>query len=211
MLRCEVRDSGVGIPEEDSARLFEQFSQIGRTDSSGFGGTGLGLAIVRRLVDQMGGAVEVTSKVGEGTIFSFTVRIGQGASSEKEVANFHGGSVIVLDSHEATRRQLQEQVGYVGLECLAFPDPRSALTSLGQTERMDLCALLVSEEFSSTDYQSELNRLRAAGGGVPIIQLASAGTRSPTPGQSADLPVLYRPIRFSHLRDRLLALADPPA
>ena len=211
MLRCEVRDSGVGIPEEESARLFEQFSQIGRTDSSGFGGTGLGLAIVRRLVDQMGGAVEVTSKVGEGSIFSFTVRIGQGSSSEKEVANFHGESVIVLDSHEATRRQLQEQVGYVGLECLAFPDPRSALTSLGQTERMDLCALLVSEEFSSTDYQSDLKRLRAAGGGVPVIQLASVGTRSSTPGQSADLPVLYRPIRFSHLRDRLLALAEPPA
>lgn len=211
MLRCEVRDSGVGIPGEERARLFEQFSQIGRTDSSGFGGTGLGLAIVRRLVHQMGGTVEVTSKVGEGSIFSFTVRIGRGAPSEKRLAEVHSRSVIALESHEATRRQLQEQVAYLGFECSAFPDLRSALTSLEQTGKTDLLALLVSEEFSSADCRGDLNRLRAAGGGVPVIQLASAGKRALKPSQSADLPVLYRPIRLSHLRDRLLALTDPPA
>ncbi|MDG1957919.1 MAG: histidine kinase N-terminal 7TM domain-containing protein [Candidatus Binatia bacterium] len=210
-LRCEVRDSGVGIPGEERARLFEQFSQIGRTDSSGFGGTGLGLAIVRRLVHQMGGAVEVTSKVGEGSIFSFTVRIGRGAPSDERLAEVHSRSVIALESHEATRQQLQEQVAYLGFECSAFPDLESALTSLDQTGKTDLLALLVSEEFSSADCRDDLNRLRSAGGGVPVIELASARKRALTPGRSADLPVLYRPIRLSHLRDRLMALGDPPA
>lgn len=211
MLRCEVRDSGVGIPEEERAGLFEQFSQIGRTDSSGFGGTGLGLAIVRRLVGQMGGTVAVTSKVGEGSIFSFTVRIGRGSQSEERLAEVYSGCVMALESHEATRRQLQEQVAYLGFECLAFPDLRSAIASLERTRRRDVVALLVGEEFSSADRQDELNRLRAAGGGVPIVQLAYPGKRTVKRSQSADLPVLYKPIRLSHLRDRLLALADPPS
>ncbi len=211
MLRCEVRDSGVGIPEQERARLFEQFSQIGRTDSSGFGGTGLGLAIVRRLVHQMGGAVEVTSEVGKGSVFSFAVRIGRGSPSEEKLSEGHSRSVMALESHEATRRQLQEQVAYLGFACSAFPDLKSALTSLEQTEKTDFLTLLVSEEFSSAECRDDLNRLRAAGGGVPVIELASAGKKALEPSQSPELPVLYRPIRLSHLRDRLLALLDPPA
>ena len=210
-LHCEVRDSGVGIPEQERARLFEQFSQIGRTDSSGFGGTGLGLAIVRRLVQQMDGDVKVTSKVGEGSIFAFTLLVGRGAPLEEGLAEVHSGSVIALESHEATRRQLQEQVAYLGFKCSAFADLRSALASLEQAGKTDFLALLVGEEFSSAECREDLNQLRVAGGGAAVIELTSAGRRGLGPSRSADVPVLYKPIRLSHLRDRLHALAEPPA
>lgn len=71
-LRCEVRDTGIGIAPEESAHVFEPFAQAVATSRS-HGGSGLGLAICRRLAEQMGGAIGVESTVGRGSTFWFTV------------------------------------------------------------------------------------------------------------------------------------------
>jgi signal transduction histidine kinase len=71
-LRCEVSDSGCGIPAHEIARLFQPFSQATAATGSP-GGNGLGLAICRRLVEQMGGAIGVESTLGQGSTFWFTL------------------------------------------------------------------------------------------------------------------------------------------
>jgi signal transduction histidine kinase len=70
MVRIEVADTGIGIPEDALPRVFERFYQVDNTATRTYGGTGMGLALVRRLVEAHGGSVEVVSRVGEGSCFA---------------------------------------------------------------------------------------------------------------------------------------------
>ena len=75
-VRCDVIDTGIGIPESVRAEIFEPFSQADQSSSRRFEGTGLGLAISRRLVEGLGGSLTVSSVEGKGSTFSFTVPTG---------------------------------------------------------------------------------------------------------------------------------------
>jgi Signal transduction histidine kinase len=72
-VRVSVADSGIGIPPEDTARIFERFYRVDRARSRALGGTGLGLSIVKHLVQAMGGEISVKSALGKGSTFTFTL------------------------------------------------------------------------------------------------------------------------------------------
>ncbi|MFT7651448.1 MAG: signal transduction histidine kinase/serine/threonine protein kinase/CheY-like chemotaxis protein [Candidatus Azotimanducaceae bacterium] len=86
LLEFSVSDSGIGISSEQIERLFTSFEQAESSITRRFGGTGLGLTICKRLVEAMGGGIEVHSKPDEGSIFSFTIVMGKASETAQQLA-----------------------------------------------------------------------------------------------------------------------------
>lgn len=78
-LEFNVRDTGIGIPKDKLDRIFESFTQVNQLGARKYGGTGLGLTIAKQLVEQQGGNILVSSKLGQGTVFTFTLLLKEGS------------------------------------------------------------------------------------------------------------------------------------
>jgi signal transduction histidine kinase len=82
LLLFVVRDTGIGIPAESLAKIFETFSPADTASTKKFGGTGLGLALSKLIVENLGGEIRVESRPAQGSVFSFTVPFGADQSEE---------------------------------------------------------------------------------------------------------------------------------
>ncbi len=108
-LRFTVRDTGIGIAYQDQQKLFQLFSQVDTSTTRKYGGTGLGLAICQQLVKLMGGEIKVESKLGEGSIFSFTSNFEISATANQNspspITQLSGVRLLVID-HKNTSHQV---------------------------------------------------------------------------------------------------------
>jgi signal transduction histidine kinase/DNA-binding response OmpR family regulator len=115
-LRFDVEDSGVGLSEEQLARLFQEFTQADGSTTRRFGGTGLGLTIARRLAELMGGRIEVRSRLGEGSCFSLCLPMQPApAGPDQPLESVQDLRVLVVDDLPETRASLLSLLRALGV------------------------------------------------------------------------------------------------
>ena len=178
-LRFSVRDSGIGIPEEKCASIFEAFTQADTSTTRHYGGTGLGLSITSRLVSLMDGKIWVESTLGKGS--TFHVEIPLCLPTEQVVIQFDtsriiGKRALIIDDNQVNRRIFKEMLTRWGLHVEEEPSALALLKNL-QTRRQQTFDLLVidyhmpgMDGFELTEY---LNRSRDFGT-AKIVMFSSA-------------------------------------
>jgi PAS domain S-box-containing protein len=119
-IRFEVRDTGIGIPKDRQALIFDRFTQVDGSTTRKYGGTGLGLAIVKRFVEMMGGAVGLQSEEHRGSAFHFTADFSLQRAPAFDMpapgsVNVEGLQVLIVDDNPTSRRLLSEIIAGWGM------------------------------------------------------------------------------------------------
>ena len=137
--RLEVKDSGIGIAQEDIGRLFVEFQQLDAGSAKRHGGSGLGLALTKRLVEAHGGSVGVSSEVGRGSCFHAIFPFG---AADAEVPLGHDGAAVALivDAHGSAQETLGKVLGNLGYAVVGAPNGSAALAHIAE-RRFDVVLL----------------------------------------------------------------------
>ncbi len=136
-LHFEVRDTGIGMTEEQIGRLFQSFQQADSSITRQYGGTGLGLAISKNLATLMGGEVGVQSQPGQGTIFWFTAHFGLGETPPNRLhlhPELNGRRMLVVDDNENARTALMAALLEMQLDVTAVGSGTAAVLAIRDAE-----------------------------------------------------------------------------
>jgi PAS domain S-box-containing protein len=209
-LRFAVRDTGIGISPDRIDKLFRSFSQLDPSTTRKYGGTGLGLVISKRLAEMMGGSMEVTSEVGVGSTFRFTVvvdvadEIPVDVRLQGEQADLRGLRLLVVDDNETNRRILVEQTEAWGLRVHATGSPGEAIGWIEAGESFDMAILdMHMPEMDGVSLARRIRMFRRSEE-LPLILCSSLGRREVDVQGAGFTAFLTKPLKPSQLLDTLL-------
>ncbi len=201
-LKFEVRDSGIGIPEDKVKRLFKAFSQVDSSNTRKYGGTGLGLVISEKLIGLMGGTIEVESQVGVGTTFAFTIQVNrvsqiEDAIKQIEFAHLEGKRVLLIDESITRRKVLTKQLEQWQLKPVAVVSDTDALGRLQSDLRFDI--VIIDLELKGVDGVQLVESIRKLDAKIPVIVMSSKAIDRSRIQPSNFFYSLQKPVKRSQL------------
>ncbi|MBA3909626.1 MAG: hybrid sensor histidine kinase/response regulator [Rhodobacter sp.] len=205
-LHVTVEDTGIGIAPEYLDHIFGEFNQVEDEQNRKFEGTGLGLAITRRLIEHMGGAVWVDSKLGEGASFGFRVSLPVAEDAGPVQIPVAVRRVLAVDDQFINRTILERQLAPCGITVTLCRSGAEALERLASDPAYDV--VLTDHSMPEMDGPALLHHIRAAGHVLPVILLSSNSTS--LGAEAAEFSaILQKPVLRSDLYRRLQALTAP--
>ena len=213
-MQVSVSDTGIGIPADKIAVLFDKFTQADSSTTRRYGGTGLGLAISKQLVELMGGSISVKSEPGSGSTFWFTLPLvldAQPCQAPVSVADLRSLRVLIVDDNEINRRVVHEQISSWGMRNGSYASAEQALEALKAAQMSQ-----DPYDFVISDYQmpgmdgmtlAALIKADPAIKDTVVVMLTSIGHSNEVrslEGVSLDA-CLVKPVRHSQLLNTLAA------
>jgi len=214
-----VHDTGIGIPEDRIASLFEEFVQADGSTTRRFGGSGLGLTIARELVTLMDGTMEVHSRVGEGSTFAFSVPLEArsapaqmlaSAAQTRAIPEAISGRVLVVEDQAVNRAVVVRLLEKLGCSVDSAENGREALAAVAKQEYdlvlMD-CQMPEMDGFEAT---AQIRRNEGSRRRVPIVAFtasALAGDRERCLAAGMD-DYLTKPVRRAQLESLVRRVLD---
>ncbi len=201
-LLFEVKDTGIGIPEEKLSRLFKAFSQVDSSTTRKYGGTGLGLVISQRLIKLMGGEIKVKSTVGQGTTFSFTITTKVGHEEKRQYASFNtsaneGKHILVVDDNSTNLSILKSQLELWKLVPTLAKSGEEALNMIRSGREFHL--IITDMQMPEMDGVGFASAAKEKLPDVPIILLSSVGDETRAKYPHLFNAVLTKPVKQNQL------------
>ncbi|MBP7080778.1 MAG: response regulator [Rhodocyclaceae bacterium] len=219
-LKFSVRDTGIGMTPEQTAKLFQAFTQADMSTTRKHGGTGLGLTISRRLVELMGGTIWIESQAGVGSTFIFTIWLGLGLATDRghsipeQLSKLH---VLVVDDNSAARDILADALDGISQHVDVVSSGAEAVAAVTQHDKSspydlvfmdwrmpDMDGLQASRKIKEDEHLTT----------QPVIVMVTAFGREEVREEAEKLGIdgfLVKPVTKSMLVDTMVTLFAPAA